>query len=107
MKINELPVCQNTTEEPEFNQETWVCKESGQEMNFDGQEWVCEKCSKGNTKAGKQREVHKPRPPTESEIAAGKKKAREEFEKQKREKEADKVDQEKRERQNYQRPRGG
>jgi hypothetical protein len=105
MKINELPVCQNTTEEPEFKQEKWLCKESGQEMNFDGQEWVCDKCSKSTTRAGKQREVHKPQPPTESEIAAGIQKAIEEFEKQSREKEAE-AEQQKRERQNYPHPRG-
>lgn len=75
-------------------------------MSLEGDQWVCNQCADSNTKAGKQSEVDKPRPLSASEIAEGKRKAKEDFEKQKRKNEADEAAQEEQARQKN-RPRGG
>lgn len=107
MQLKETPVCPKTAEKPEFINPAWECKDSGLEMRFEDDQWVCDQCAASNTKAGKQREVDKPRPPTESAIEEGKRKARENFENQKRKNEADELEREEQERQKCPRPRGG
>lgn len=107
MQLKETPVCSKTTEKSEFINSAWECKESGQEMRLEDDQWVCDQCVGGSGKAGKPPQVHKPRPPTENEIEEGKRKAREDFEKQKRKNEADELKRKEKERQNYPRSRGG
>jgi hypothetical protein len=107
MQLKETPVCPKTAEKPDFIESAWMCKESALEMRFEDDQWVCDQCVASNTKAGKQREIDKPRPPTKSAIEEGKRKAREDFEKQKRKNEAEELEREEQERQNYPRPRGG
>ena len=89
MQLKETPVCPKTAEKPDFIESAWMCKESGLEMRFEDDQLVCDQCVGGSGKAGRPQQVHKPQPMSKSELEEGKRRALEEFEKQKREIEKD------------------